>query len=55
MAKVSELQNRYEKKGWKFQFMWSSATAHLKKCPIIATNGRLEVRGTSLSNVFSQI
>jgi riboflavin synthase alpha subunit len=55
MATVRELQKRYEKNGWKFTFVHSSATSHLKKAPVIATKGSRTVKGTSLTDVFKKL
>jgi hypothetical protein len=55
MAKVDLIQKRFERKGWKFQFVHSTATQHLSKAPVIASKGNTVIRGTSLTNVFKKI
>lgn len=55
MATVRELQKRYENKGWKFTFVYSSATLHLKKAPVIVTKGNIRIKGTSLTDIFKKL
>jgi hypothetical protein len=55
MATIREIEKRWEKKGWKFKSVHSSATAHLRKSPVIATKGSRTVRGTSFTDVFAQL
>lgn len=55
MATNRQIQRNLEKKGWKFKFIHSSATSHLKKAPVIATKGSKTIKGSSLSNVFKKI
>lgn len=55
MATVRELQKRYENKGWKFTFIYSSATLHLKKAPVIVTKGNIRIKGTSLTDIFKKL
>lgn len=55
MATVDEIKKKYEKIGWKFVFVHSAATQHLRKAPVIATKGSRKVKGTSLSNIFKKL
>lgn len=55
MATNDVLQKRLEKKGWKFQFVHSTATQHLQYAPVIARKGNIYFRGTSFSDVCKQI
>lgn len=52
---VDDKRRRLEKQGWKFQFVHSSATSHLKTAPVIASKGSRKIRGTSMTDILKKI